>query len=132
MQISQNFSQRMEQKLVMTRQMIQSIEMLQLPLMDLMQNINQELVSNPWLELHEGDVVQETPEAGPKEQAEIDRKQVEAGNETDARVKRLESLMKIIPYLSKAEARPGNGSVFQVEGVGLERAGSRSWIRLIR
>ena len=42
MQISQNLTQRMDQKLVMTRQMIQSIEMLQLPLMDLMQNINLE------------------------------------------------------------------------------------------
>ena len=31
MQITQSLSQRMEQKLVMTRQMIQSIEMLQLP-----------------------------------------------------------------------------------------------------
>ena len=94
MQISQNFSQRMEQKLVMTRQMIQSIEMLQLPLMDLMQNINQELVANPWLEQKDGDGGSEGSEAGPKEQAEMDRKQKEANNETDARVKRLESLMR--------------------------------------
>jgi RNA polymerase sigma-54 factor len=95
MQISQNFSQRMEQKLVMTRQMIQSIEMLQLPLMDLMQNINQELVSNPWLELREGDVVAEPGEANisPKAEAEQQRIQQEKANETDARVKRLESLM---------------------------------------
>ena len=92
MQISQNFSQRMEQKLVMTRQMIQSIEMLQLPLMDLMQNINQELVANPWLEQREGDVLQEAPEPTKNEaaqQAELDQK----ASETDARVKRLESLM---------------------------------------
>ncbi len=94
MQISQNFSQRMEQKLVMTRQMIQSIEMLQLPLMDLMQNINQELVANPWLEQRDGEVTTEAPELGPKEQAEADRKQKEATSETDARVKRLESLMR--------------------------------------
>ena len=94
MQISQNFSQRMEQKLVMTRQMIQSIEMLQLPLMDLMQNINQELVANPWLEQRDGEVTNEAPEPGPKEQAELDRKQKEATSETDARVKRLESLMR--------------------------------------
>ena len=93
MQISQHLSQRMEQKLVMTPQMIQSIEMLQLPLMDLMQNINQELVSNPWLEQKEGEEVQETPDAGPKEQAEIDRKLEQTNNEMNARVKRLESLM---------------------------------------
>jgi len=93
MQISQNFSQRMEQKLVMTRQMIQSIEMLQLPLMDLEQNINQELNTNPWLERTEGDMTTEAPETGAKEEAEHIRKKQEAANEQDARVKRLETLM---------------------------------------
>jgi len=92
MQISQNFSQRMEQKLVMTRQMIQSIEMLQLPLMDLQQNISQELESNPWLEQREGDVLNESSESQAKDAA-ADRKAEEAGNEVDARVKRLETLM---------------------------------------
>src|SRR5579862_5857412 len=92
MQISQNFSQRMEQKLVMTRQMIQSIEMLQLPLMDLMQNINQELVANPWLEQKDGEVT-DAGETGARESVE-DRKQKEATSEADARVKRLETLMR--------------------------------------
>ncbi len=55
MDLGLSLSQRMEQKLVMTRQMIQSIEMLQLPLMDLQQNINQELISNPWLEMSENE-----------------------------------------------------------------------------
>ena len=104
MQISQNFSQRMEQKLVMTRQMIQSIEMLQLPLMDLMQNINQELIANPWLELREGDVLQENPEPNQKEptQESIDQK----ASETDARVKRLESLMN---EWNDPNTRPSSG-----------------------
>jgi RNA polymerase sigma-54 factor len=93
MQISQNFSQRMEQKLVMTRQMIQSIEMLQLPLMDLMQNINQELVANPWLEQKDGEVT-DAGETGTRPGVEADGKQKEAANETDARVKRLETLMR--------------------------------------
>src|SRR5579862_5801701 len=94
MQISQNFTQRMEQKLVMTRQMIQSIEMLQLPLMDLQQNINQEVVSNPWLELLDGDLTQEAPPKEGERQPDviIDEKPPE-NNETDARVKRLETLM---------------------------------------
>lgn len=92
MQISQNFTQRMEQKLVMTRQMIQSIEMLQLPLMDLMQNINQELIANPWLELTEGEVVQEAAESSAKQPAVEEKAKADA-NETDARVKRLETLM---------------------------------------
>jgi RNA polymerase sigma-54 factor len=93
MQISQNFSQRMEQKLVMTRQMIQSIEMLQLPLMDLMQNINQELVANPWLEQKDGET-SEAGETGVRDRVEADGKQKEPVNETDARVKRLETLMR--------------------------------------
>jgi len=92
MQISQNFSQRMEQKLVMTRQMIQSIEMLQLPLMDLMQNINQELVANPWLEQRDGDGPGDAEVSGA--QKAVDQAPAEPTNETDARVKRLETLMR--------------------------------------
>lgn len=93
MQISQTFSQRMEQKLVMTRQMIQSIEMLQLPLMDLSQNINQELIANPWLELRDGETVADAPESRAGRQAVAEKPQP-AGNEHDARVKRLESLLR--------------------------------------
>jgi len=93
MQISQTFSQRMEQKLVMTRQMIQSIEMLQLPLMDLTQNINQELVANPWLELREDEVVGEAAEPNAQRPA-VEAKPQPESNENDGRVKRLESLLR--------------------------------------
>ncbi|HEY3323741.1 MAG TPA: RNA polymerase factor sigma-54 [Planctomycetota bacterium] len=91
MQISQHFSQRMEQKLVMTRQMIQSIEMLQLPLMDLEQNINQELNNNPWLERMEGEVTAEAEESGTR--PAVPEEKPQNPNETEARIKRLESLM---------------------------------------
>jgi RNA polymerase sigma-54 factor len=86
----------MEQKLVMTRQMIQSIEMLQLPLMDLTQNINQELSSNPWLDLADGDVTTEkrAGESEAREKAAADEQAQRNGNDADARVKRLESMMK--------------------------------------
>jgi len=80
----------LSQKLVMTRQMIQSIEMLQLPLMDLAQNINQEIVANPWLEQTENEIPQEQPDRG----FEKDGKAAETPSETDARVKRLEGLLK--------------------------------------
>src|ERR1700753_1648462 len=101
MQISQNLSQRMEQKLVMTRQMIQSIEMLQLPQMDLLENINQELVENPVLELKEVDPIKEIDVDKPKdglkeilrEEKETAKKEKEPTNETEARIKRLETLM---------------------------------------
>src|SRR5258708_36068020 len=98
MQISQHLSQRMEQKLVMTRQMIQSIEMLQLPLMDLMENINQELVENPCIEMKDPDAVKEVDSDKPKdglkeilrEEKETAKKEKEPTNETEARIKRLE------------------------------------------
>ncbi len=91
----------MEQKLVMTRQMIQSIEMLQLPLMDLMENINQELVENPCIEMKDPEAVKEIDVDKPKdglkeilrEEKETAQKEKEPTNETEARIKRLESLM---------------------------------------
>lgn len=92
MQISQTFSQRMEQKLVMTRQMIQSIEMLQLPLMDLQQNISQELIANPWLETREEDAA-EPADASIRQKAPQEERPPD-GNETDARVRRLEGLLR--------------------------------------
>ena len=89
MQITQSLSQRMDQKLVMTRQMIQSIEMLQLPLMDLQQNINQELVGNPWLEITEGEPA---PELSGTRTAVAPAG--EKPPEEDPRLKRVEALMK--------------------------------------
>jgi len=93
MQLSQSLSQTMQQKLVMTRQMIQSIEMLQLPLMDLQQNINQELVSNPWLEQAE---IEPQPEPG---KTNVLLKTVKpepqpAPSEADTRLTRMETLIK--------------------------------------
>lgn len=52
-------SQRLEQRLKMTAQMIQSIEMLQLPVMALQEQINQQLTENPVLEVVEEE--QEVP-----------------------------------------------------------------------
>ena len=92
----------MDQKLVMTRQMIQSIEMLQLPLMDLMENINQELVENPCIEQKDPEKIKEIdpdkPQSTVKEiirEEKVEAKnEKEPTNETEARIKRLESLMK--------------------------------------
>ena len=99
MHIAQHLSQRMEQKLVMTRQMIQSIEMLQLPLMDLTQNINQELVENPCLELKDSDPdkISDAKKDPVKEivrdEKIAEKSEKEPTNETEARLKRLESLL---------------------------------------
>lgn len=113
MELTQSLAQRMEQKLVMTRQMIQSIEMLQLPLMDLQQNINQELVANPWLELNESEAVStEDTQPSPEPEAEAPAKDQDAteydgdwsaeqespasttdSDDNDIRIKRMESLL---------------------------------------
>ncbi len=53
MQQSLHLSQRMELKLQMTTQMIQSIELLQLPLLALQERVEQELEENPALEIEE-------------------------------------------------------------------------------
>src|SRR3954470_288912 len=54
MQLSQSMGVRMEQRQLLTPRMIQSMEILQLPLMALEERIEQELQNNPVLELREG------------------------------------------------------------------------------
>ena len=56
MQLSQSFSQRQEMRQLLTPRMIQSMEILQLPLMALEEKIEQEMESNPVLELRDGDL----------------------------------------------------------------------------
>src|SRR5215216_2914727 len=54
MQLSQTTSMRQELRQLLTPRMIQSMEILQLPLMALEERIEQELVSNPVLEMKDG------------------------------------------------------------------------------
>jgi RNA polymerase sigma-54 factor len=69
MQLSQSTSMRMDQRQMLTPRMIQSMEILQLPLMALEERIEQELTNNPVLEIRENEgepgspVAQETTEA---------------------------------------------------------------------
>src|SRR5208282_4674028 len=55
MQLTQSSSMRQEMRQLLTPRMIQSMEILQLPLMALEERIEQELENNPVLELREGD-----------------------------------------------------------------------------
>src|SRR6187397_3389376 len=55
MQLTQSASLRMEQRQLLTPRMIQSMEILQLPLLALEERIEQELQNNPVLELRDGD-----------------------------------------------------------------------------
>ena len=53
MQLNMQLGQRMEQRQILAPRMIQSMEILQLPIMDLQARIRQELDENPALELQE-------------------------------------------------------------------------------
>ena len=53
MRLDTHLSQRMEQKMILAPRMIQSMEILQLPIMALQERIQQELQENPVLELKE-------------------------------------------------------------------------------
>src|SRR3712207_2080000 len=55
MQLTQSASMRMEQRQLLTPRMIQSMEILQLPLMALEERIEQELQANPVLEFNAGE-----------------------------------------------------------------------------
>src|SRR5215207_774345 len=76
MQLTQSAHLRMEQRQLLTPRMIQSMEILQLPLMALEERIEQELQNNPVLELKEpennGETVhsEEEPADGNREYSE--------------------------------------------------------------
>src|SRR3954464_1453283 len=55
MQLTQSTGFRMEQRQLLTPRMIQSMEILQLPLLALEERIEQELQNNPVLEIRDGD-----------------------------------------------------------------------------
>src|SRR5687767_12551584 len=119
MQLSQTTSMRQEMRQLLTPRMIQSMEILQLPLMALEERIEQELVANPVLEMREGDpdaITTETTanaDAAPDAQDQftegeqtlvVDRE----GNDSVADFERLE---KIADYLENEEF--GTNSSFQ-------------------
>src|SRR5687767_11398882 len=54
MRLDTTMSQRMDQKMILAPRMIQSMEILQLPVMALQERIEHELQENPVLELQEG------------------------------------------------------------------------------
>src|SRR6476619_4871641 len=63
MQLTQSAHLRMEQRQLLTPRMIQSMEILQLPLLALEERIEQELQNNPVLEVREGENDDDNTEA---------------------------------------------------------------------
>src|SRR5947209_1834911 len=68
MRLDTSMSQQMQQKMILAPRMIQSMEILQLPIMALQERIQQELQENPVLELREAS--SEEPAAGEEEDGE--------------------------------------------------------------
>jgi RNA polymerase sigma-54 factor len=118
MQISQSLSMRPEMRQLLTPRMIQSMEILQMPLAALEERIEQELGSNPVLEIKEPDI-----DESPMIRDESPREKVEAlvvdGDGSAAAD--FERLAKIGEYLENEEWSPSNnysggGGRFEGEG----------------
>ncbi len=83
MQLSQSTSMRMDQRQLLTPRMIQSMEILQLPLMALEERIEQEIQNNPVLELREGEPeTTEAPTADAEQTREQAREDYSEGEQT--------------------------------------------------
>lgn len=105
MQLTQSTSMRLEQRQLLTPRMIQSMEILQLPLLALEERIEQELQNNPVLEIREGDADGElAAEAAPQvevpERAEGEQALVVKEDSDAADFERLE---RIGEYLENEE-----------------------------
>lgn len=66
MKLGLHQSARMEQRLIQSPQMIQAMQILQLPTLDLQERIEQELMENPFLELLEGEKDPDAPKEEPE------------------------------------------------------------------
>src|SRR3954468_1299577 len=120
MQLTQSVHLRMEQRQLLTPRMIQSMEILQLPLMALEERIEQEMQNNPVLELRDGatgaenETTSEEPLDGDaaenaRGQSEEERPMVVKENDDAADFDRL---AKISEYLENEEFST-NGSSFR-------------------
>src|SRR4051812_16562772 len=116
MELSQSTSMRMEQRQLLTPRMIQSMEILQLPLLALEERIEQEMQNNPVLELREGaldgEVVAppEPSDNGTEERADEERALVVKENDDAADFDRL---AKISEYLENEEFATNTGTSFR-------------------
>src|SRR5438552_1721696 len=89
MRLDTTMTQRMDQKMILAPRMIQSMEILQLPIMALQERIQQELQENPVLELKE--VTPEEP--GTEEEVGVPA-ETESADDGDFDLERLEALTR--------------------------------------
>src|SRR4051794_12723158 len=117
MELSQSTSMRMDQRQLLTPRMIQSMEILQLPLLALEERIEQELQNNPVLELRDGEI---NGEAAPREElaqggngdhSEAEQPMVVKENSDQA--EDFDRLAKISEYLENEEFATNTGTSFR-------------------
>lgn len=117
MQLTQSASLRMEQRQLLTPRMIQSMEILQLPLMALEERIEQELQNNPVLEFREGDtetdgegtaVASATLDGEPREEFS-EGEQALVVKDNNGQVDDFDRLARISDYLESEEYGPNSG-----------------------
>src|ERR1051325_9566070 len=109
MQLTQSTSMRqeMEQRQLLTPRMIQSMEILQLPLLALEERIEQEMQSNPVLELRDGDpdvampVAEELSQGGDNNHSEAEQPMVVKENTDQA--EDFDRLAKMSEYLENED-----------------------------
>jgi RNA polymerase sigma-54 factor len=116
MRLDTHLSQRMDQRMILAPRMIQSMEILQLPIMALQERIQQELQENPVLEQketpNEESAVVEEPADG---QAEEDRGDfekelvIDEGNDKELDFDRLEALSRDWDHLNEGHRPSRNG-----------------------
>src|ERR671916_120661 len=104
MELSHGLIMRPEQRQLLTPRMIQSMEILQLPLALLEERIEQELQSNPVLEMREGeseaDVIADAPDARPER---TEDEQALVVREDSDHAEDFERLSRLSEYLENEE-----------------------------
>ena len=88
MRLDTTLSQRMDQRMILAPRMIQSMEILQLPIMALQERIQQELQENPVLELKETANDESTAENDGEATAETETTPAETETPAEAEIGR--------------------------------------------
>ncbi|MBV8780478.1 MAG: hypothetical protein JO353_03695 [Phycisphaerae bacterium] len=127
MQLTQSTSMRMEQRQLLTPRMIQSMEILQLPLMALEERIEQEIQNNPVLELREPEIdpalptPDDVPTNGEARQEFSESEQPMVVKEEHGSAEDFDRLTKIGEYFENEEFNTNSGSNFRQSSYDGER-----------
>src|SRR4051812_12675288 len=122
MQLTQSASMRMEQRQLLTPRMIQSMEILQLPLMALEERIEQELQANPVLEFNAGETEADQIESkeDSKREDRVEDERALVVKEDTGQAEDFDRLERLSAYLENEEFST-NGSFRQVASYDGER-----------